>query len=49
MNFTQPQLENCTLEELERFHRLYPNDLTVCQVYIRKMKAAIEDELDESR
>lgn len=47
MNFTQSQLENYTLEELERFHRLYPDDLTVCQTYIRKMEAANE-EADDS-
>lgn len=34
------QLMNCTLDELERFYNLDPNDLTLCQALIAKQRTA---------
>lgn len=35
--FTQAQLNAMTLDELERYYNLDPNDLILCQAYIAKL------------
>lgn len=34
------QLQNCTLDELERFYNLDPNNLDVCHALITKQREA---------
>jgi chromosome segregation ATPase len=38
--FTQVQLNSMTLDELERYYNLDPNDLGICNAYIAKFNEA---------
>jgi hypothetical protein len=37
MTFTPEQLKSMTLDELERYYNLDPNDLDLCHAYIAKL------------
>lgn len=43
------QLQNCTLDELERFYNIDPNDLGICHALITKQREAWQqkDLIDE--
>ena len=43
--FTPEQLKSMTLDELERYYNLDPNDLAICHAYIAKLN---EPELEDN-
>jgi chromosome segregation ATPase len=45
--FTQVQLNSMTLDELERYYNLDPNDIGICHSYIAKLNEA-EDLTNET-